>query len=160
MDGRGALAVRPFTTRPREGGALFPQDRSPMANRSFLLCQRWLNKVFPSLSILPISLPASFTHLLRPSTATVLSSLFHAPCTVLLFSLAQPCALPSPPCTTSIPQLHEHGLRTASRNHIGLIDYDIVFIDYSSISSSTFSKAIVPGPELELELCPCIHWSM
>ena len=73
-----ALVVRPLTTRPREDGALFPQDRSPMANRSFLLCQRWLKNVFPSLSILPMSLPAFSTHLLCPSTATVLSLLFHA----------------------------------------------------------------------------------
>ncbi|CAN0375771.1 unnamed protein product [Ectocarpus fasciculatus] len=36
----------------------------------------------------------------------------------------------------------------------------VVFIVYSSpISSSTFSKANVPGPEFDLELCPCIHWS-
>ncbi|CAN0480213.1 unnamed protein product, partial [Ectocarpus sp. 12 AP-2014] len=28
--------------RPREGGALLPQDRSPMANSSFLIYQRWL----------------------------------------------------------------------------------------------------------------------
>ena len=62
-----ALVVRPLTTRPREDGALFPQDRSPMANRSFLLCQRWLKKVFPSLSILSISLPAFSAHFLCPS---------------------------------------------------------------------------------------------
>ncbi|CAM9907755.1 unnamed protein product [Ectocarpus fasciculatus] len=49
-----------------------------MANRSFLLCQRWLKNVFPSLPILPISLPAVSTHLVCPSTATILSLRFHA----------------------------------------------------------------------------------
>ncbi|CAM9768424.1 unnamed protein product [Ectocarpus fasciculatus] len=36
----------------------------------------------------------------------------------------------------------------------------VVFIVYSPISSSTFSKANVPGPEFDLESCPCIQWSM
>ncbi|CAN0438611.1 unnamed protein product, partial [Ectocarpus sp. 13 AM-2016] len=43
-----ASAVGPQTTRPREDGAFFPQERSPMANRSFVLCQRWLKNVFPT----------------------------------------------------------------------------------------------------------------
>ncbi|CAN0397036.1 unnamed protein product [Ectocarpus sp. 8 AP-2014] len=47
-----------------------------MANRSFLLCQRWLKNVFPSLSMPTISLPAFSNHFLYPSTATVFS-LFH-----------------------------------------------------------------------------------
>ena len=72
------VACLTWTTRPREDGALFPQDRSPMANRSFLLCQRWLKKVFPSLSILSISLPAFSAHFRCPSTATVFSWLLHA----------------------------------------------------------------------------------
>ncbi|CAM9574747.1 unnamed protein product [Ectocarpus sp. 6 AP-2014] len=49
-----------------------------MANRSFLLCQRWLKNVFPSVSILTISLPAFSNHFLLPSIATALSSVFHA----------------------------------------------------------------------------------
>lgn len=37
-----------LTTRPPEDGALFPQeDRSPMTDRSFLLCQWWLQSAFP-----------------------------------------------------------------------------------------------------------------
>ncbi|CAM9291041.1 unnamed protein product, partial [Ectocarpus sp. 6 AP-2014] len=93
-----ALAVTPLTTRPREDGALFPQDRSAMANRSFLLCQRWLKNVFPSLSILTISLPAFSNHFLLPSTATVLSSLFHAS----NISLYVPCIFPSSVMYTSL----------------------------------------------------------
>ncbi|CAN0019813.1 unnamed protein product, partial [Ectocarpus sp. 4 AP-2014] len=70
-----ALAVRPLTTHPRqEDGALFPQNRSPTANRSFLLYQRWLKNVVPSpsiltISLLPISLPAFSNHFLFPSAA-------------------------------------------------------------------------------------------
>ncbi|CAN0226596.1 unnamed protein product, partial [Ectocarpus sp. 12 AP-2014] len=48
-----------------------------MANNSFLLCQRWLKNVVPSLSILPISLPAFSAYCTSYAPATVLSSLFH-----------------------------------------------------------------------------------
>ncbi|CAN0357726.1 unnamed protein product [Ectocarpus fasciculatus] len=52
------LAVGPLTMRPR---VLFPQDRPQMANRSFLLCNRWLIFFFSSLSILlPAFQPTSF----------------------------------------------------------------------------------------------------
>ncbi|CAN0548582.1 unnamed protein product [Ectocarpus sp. 12 AP-2014] len=44
--------VTPLTTRPCEDGAVFPQDRSPMANHSTL--PRWLKSVFPSLSVVSI----------------------------------------------------------------------------------------------------------
>ncbi|CAN0544405.1 unnamed protein product [Ectocarpus sp. 12 AP-2014] len=70
-----AIAVRPLTTRPREDGALFPQDRSPTANRSFLLRQRWLKNIFRCLCILSTSLPAFST----PSHAPVQQRL-HLPC--------------------------------------------------------------------------------
>ncbi|CAN0032214.1 unnamed protein product [Ectocarpus sp. 6 AP-2014] len=69
-----------------------------MANRSFLLCQKWLKYVFPSLSILTISLPAFSNHFLLPSTATVLSSLFHAS----NISLYVPCIFPSSVMCTSL----------------------------------------------------------
>ncbi|CAB1106559.1 unnamed protein product [Ectocarpus sp. CCAP 1310/34] len=36
----------------------------------------------------------------------------------------------------------------------------VVFLVYRPMSSSTFSKAYVPGPEFDLKLCSCIHWSM
>ncbi|CAM9805438.1 unnamed protein product [Ectocarpus sp. 12 AP-2014] len=48
-----------------------------MANCSFLLWVGWLKNVFPSLCVLPMSLPAFSTHLLCPSTATLWFSLFH-----------------------------------------------------------------------------------
>ncbi|CAN0427272.1 unnamed protein product, partial [Ectocarpus fasciculatus] len=50
----GYVTFCPLTTRPREDGALFPQDRSQMAkaNRpSFLLRLRWLKNIFPVPSI-------------------------------------------------------------------------------------------------------------
>ncbi|CAM9378486.1 unnamed protein product, partial [Ectocarpus fasciculatus] len=59
------LTVRSWTTRPREDGALSPQDRSSMVNRSFLLCQSWLKNVVPSLSVLSISV-ATFVLLPGP----------------------------------------------------------------------------------------------
>ncbi|CAN0419758.1 unnamed protein product, partial [Ectocarpus sp. 13 AM-2016] len=83
-----------------------------MANRSFPPCQRWLNNVFPNLSILPISLlpsslPAFATPFLCPSTANAFSWLSHAqtsPCTFLLLFPAQSCTLHSPSCTTDVPR--------------------------------------------------------
>lgn len=45
-----ASAVRSLTTGTREDGAFFPQDQSPIANRSFLLYQRWLKSEFPLLT--------------------------------------------------------------------------------------------------------------
>ncbi|CAM9216617.1 unnamed protein product [Ectocarpus sp. 12 AP-2014] len=62
-----ALAVRPLTTRPREDGALLPLGRSPMANRSFLLCQRWFKNVPEYICPLSISRPALSTHFLHAS---------------------------------------------------------------------------------------------
>lgn len=44
-----ALGFRPLTMRPGEVGALL--GRPPMANSSFLLCHRWLQKLFPILYI-------------------------------------------------------------------------------------------------------------
>ncbi|CAB1105054.1 unnamed protein product [Ectocarpus sp. CCAP 1310/34] len=36
----------------------------------------------------------------------------------------------------------------------------VVFLVYRPMSSSTFSKAYVPGPEFDLKLCSCTHSSM
>ncbi|CAN0211246.1 unnamed protein product [Ectocarpus sp. 13 AM-2016] len=106
------FAVRSLITPCREDGRLFPQDRSPMANRSFLLCQRWLKKVCHSLAVLSISLPAVSTRLQCPGTATVLSSLCHAP-NIFLYL---PSTFPSPVMYTSLSLLYNAHSATKTRS--------------------------------------------
>lgn len=43
------LVVGSLATRPREDGAVFIQNRSPMTNRSLLLCHQVAQKRFPYL---------------------------------------------------------------------------------------------------------------
>ncbi|CAM9877609.1 unnamed protein product [Ectocarpus sp. 13 AM-2016] len=134
-----------------------------MANRSFSLCQKSLKNVFPSLSILTISLPAFSTHFPCPSAANVFSWLSHASNISLYFSSTFPSselrALPSSSCTAFTPRLHEHGLRIRSHTQSQSFKL-VVFVVYRLMSSSTFSKACVPGRKFDLQLCSCIHWSM
>ncbi|CAM9765952.1 unnamed protein product [Ectocarpus sp. 6 AP-2014] len=114
-----------------------------MANRSFLLRQRWLKNVFPSLSILTISLPAFSNHFLLPSTATVLSCLFHAS----NISLYLPCIFPtSSVMYTYFPLLFVQPTFRDYMNTVfafeAAITFElVVFVVYRPTSSSTFSKA-------------------
>ncbi|CAM9663813.1 unnamed protein product [Ectocarpus fasciculatus] len=130
-----------------------------MVNCSFLLCQRWLTNVFPSLPILPISLPAFSTYIVPVQLPSCPRDSMPQPS----ISLYLPSIFPAQSGTNPSPLVQR-----AFRNHMNTVFAlpaaitleVVVFIGYSLISSSAFSKANVPVPELDLDLCPCIRWSM
>lgn len=62
----GGHSYRPLTTLPRGDGALFLEERFPIANRSFLGCQMFLNNGLPTLPTLTVAFWGQF---LFPRTA-------------------------------------------------------------------------------------------